>query len=75
MTAFESIRSQALELPVKQKFELMFDLQESLPPFPLYEEDDGEAEAMRRLHEGDRDPSIWLDEDQFHAAVKAARKK
>ena len=73
MTSFDSIRSKVLALPQSDRFKLMFDIQESLPPPPLQDEDDGLAEAMRRWEEDKDNPAAWLTHEEFIAAVKDGR--
>lgn len=73
MTAFDSLRSQVLALPKGERFQLMFDIQESLPPPPLQGEDDDMAEAMRRWEQDKDNPAAWLSHEEFVAAVRSAR--
>ena len=75
MTAFSTLKAEVLSLPEDQRFRLLAEIEESLPPPPHFDEDGGEAEAMRRMAEGDRDPAVWLTGEQFDEAVKAARKR
>jgi|GEM_PF-4602941 len=74
MSSLETVRTQALSLSQGERFRLVSDLLESLPPFPD-EGDDGVAEGARRLSEGDEDPSAWLTDEEFVAAVTSARGK
>ena len=71
MTAFDSLRSQVLALPKGERFKLMFDIQESLPPPPMQDEDDGMGEAMRRWEQDKDNPADWLSHEEFVAAVRS----
>lgn len=74
MSMLETVRTQALSLSQGERFRLVSDLIESLPPFPD-ESDDGVARGARRLAEGGADASAWLTEEEFFSAVRFARGK
>ena len=74
MTAFDSILVQALALPKEEREWLIQDLLASDDSVPLQSDDDGVAEALRRLEEGKRDPSVWLSHEEFLAGVRGLRK-
>jgi outer membrane PBP1 activator LpoA protein len=72
MTAtLESIHQQALALSAPDRAALISRLLE----FEDADEDEGLAEAHQRMEEGERDPSVWLTEEEFIAGVKAARSR
>ena len=77
MTAFDSIRAQVLVFPVKERFDLWFDILDSLPPPPARddENDGGVADANRRWEQDKNSPDAWLNHEEFVAAVTGARRK
>ena len=75
MTAtFDSIRSPALELPMKDRYRPVTDLIASDEAVPL-QADDGVAEANRRWEQDKDNPDAWLTDAEFVEAVKGARRR
>ncbi|MBI5766852.1 MAG: addiction module protein [Verrucomicrobia bacterium] len=68
MTRVQEVRQQAGTLSIGEKAELAADLLESLPPI-LDDEDEGVAEARRRDHEMDTDPSAAITWEQLRRGV------
>ena len=68
MVNFSEIQSQAMELTESERARLASDLLSSLRPI-LDDEDEGDAEALRRDAEMDEDPSASLTFEEFKRAV------
>lgn len=73
MTRLQELELQAGQLPETERAALVTRLLSTLPPV-LADADGGVAEAKRRDAELDTDPASGLTDEQFRAAVKAARK-
>ena len=68
MVNFSEIEAQAMELSVSDRATLASRLLRSLPP-KLDDDDEGDAEALRRDAEMDEDPSASLTLEEFKRAV------
>ncbi len=68
MVNFTEIEAQAMELSVSDRATLASRLLCSLPP-ELDDDDEGDAEALRRDAEMDEDPSASLTLEEFKRAV------
>jgi len=67
MVTLAEIEAQAMDLTVSERATLVTHLMRSLPPD--FDEDEGDAEAMRRDAEMDDDPSASLTLEEFKRAV------
>ena len=68
MVTLAEIEAQAMVLTVSERATLASHLLRSLPPL-LEDDDDGDAEALRRDEEMDNDPSSCLTLEEFKRAV------
>ena len=75
MTAFESVRSQAIALSREERYRLVSDLLASDEEAPLQEEDEGLAEAERRWQQDKDNPDAWLTHEEFLETVTGKRQK
>lgn len=69
MNALAQLQAQIMTLPDGDRAELASYILESLPAI-YAEDDDGDAEAMRRDTEMDHDPSASLTLEEFKRAAK-----
>jgi hypothetical protein len=74
MTRLQDLAQQAGRLPEAERAALAARLLATLPP-TLADADQGVAEAKRRDAELDANPSAGLSDQQFRAAIAAARKR
>ena len=68
MASLSEIQTLAMELTVSERAMLASNLLHSLPP-EFDEDDDGDAEALRRDAEMDENPSASLTFDEFTRVV------
>ena len=68
MITLAKIEAQAMDLTVSERATLASRLQFSLPPL-MNDEDERDAEAIRRDQEMDHDPSASLTLEEFKSAV------
>jgi len=73
MTLLQELEQKAGKLPEAERAALVSHLLATLPA--VLKDDDGLAEAERRLAELEANPSLGLSIDQFRAAVEAARNR
>ncbi|HEV7404053.1 MAG TPA: addiction module protein [Chthoniobacteraceae bacterium] len=71
MPTIAEIKELAFALPDAERASLGADLIASLPPF-LEDDDEGYAEARRRIAEYEADPSLGMTLDEFKAAMLQA---
>jgi len=64
MSVLLQLQPQALSLPEQERAQLAALLLRSLPA-DLEDADEGVAEALRREEEGQRDPGVYLSEEEF----------
>ena len=67
MVSFSEIKAQAMELTISERATLASHLLRSLPP--CFDEDEEDAEALRRDAEMDADPSACMTYEEFKQAV------
>lgn len=72
MTMIDTVRPQFLALPKQDQLQLAAEV---LADVPLEDDDDGVAEAMRRIEESHRDPSVVISKAELLAGVAARRSK
>ena len=70
MSAYESVFSQALELPMRERYRLVTSLMEADRSALALSDDDGVSEALRREAMAEADPSLWLTEEEFLAGIR-----
>jgi putative addiction module component (TIGR02574 family) len=69
MASYSEVAAQAMKLPVSERAQLASRLLHSLPPAKATDENDEDAEALRRDAEMDADPAMCLTFEEFKRAI------